>query len=139
MLDLDRPAGDYMVRLDMDPDQHRSTCSDHIECGGRLGALEWASDSRSFAFVSSSRDERVWTTSVKRGSDLLNLTRTDVGQDVEVNVRDSDYRWINSDLADGRDVHVEFDLSHSFQDGPIPLYNTIAGDDFVLVGEEIAG
>lgn len=77
-------------------------------------------------FVSSSRDERVWTTSVKRGTDLLNLTRDDVGQDVEINVRDSDYRWINSDLADGQDIHLEFDLSHSFEDGPIPLYNTIA-------------
>ncbi|MEL6796924.1 MAG: M20/M25/M40 family metallo-hydrolase [Planctomycetota bacterium] len=77
-------------------------------------------------FVSSSRDERVWTTSVKRGEDLLGLTRDDVGQDVEVSVRDSDYRWINSDLADGQDVFLEFDLSHSFEDGPIPLYNTIA-------------
>ncbi|MEM9663178.1 MAG: M20/M25/M40 family metallo-hydrolase, partial [Planctomycetota bacterium] len=77
-------------------------------------------------FVSSSRDERVWTTSVKRGEELLNLTREDVGQDVEINVRDSDYRWINSDLADGQDVFLEFDLSHSFEDGPIPLYNTIA-------------
>ncbi|MEO1583606.1 MAG: hypothetical protein AAFR96_03410, partial [Planctomycetota bacterium] len=77
-------------------------------------------------FLSSSRDERVWTTSVKRGEDLLRMTRADVGQDVEVNIRDSDYRWINSDLADGREVTVEFDLPHSFEDGPIPLYNTIA-------------
>ncbi|MGP1272982.1 MAG: M28 family metallopeptidase [Phycisphaerales bacterium] len=77
-------------------------------------------------FVSSSRDERVWTTSVKRGEDLLALTMADVGQDVEVNVRDSDYRYINSDLADGQPVFLEFDLSHSFEEGPIPLYNTIA-------------
>ncbi len=95
-------------------------------------------------FVSSSRDERVWTTSVKRGEDLLNLTREDVGQDVEVNVRDSDYRWINSDLADGRPVYLEFDLSHSFEDGPIPLYNTIAEipgtekpDEVVIVSAHI--
>ncbi|MEM9165833.1 MAG: M20/M25/M40 family metallo-hydrolase [Planctomycetota bacterium] len=77
-------------------------------------------------FVSSSQDERVWTTSVKRGQDLLRLTREDVGQDVEVNIRDSDYRWINSDLADGQGVYLEFDLDHTFEDGPIPLYNTIA-------------
>ena len=59
VLDLDRPLGDYMVRLDMGPDQHRSTCSDHIECGGQFGDLEWSSDSDSFAFVSSSRDHKV--------------------------------------------------------------------------------
>lgn len=56
VLDLDRPG--EVVRLRMEPDQHRSTCSDHIECGGRLGDLEWASDSRSFAFVSTSRDHK---------------------------------------------------------------------------------
>ncbi|MEM8757079.1 MAG: M20/M25/M40 family metallo-hydrolase [Planctomycetota bacterium] len=95
-------------------------------------------------FISSSRDERVWTTSVKRGQDLLELTREDVGRDMEVNIRDSDYRWINSDLADGQDVFVEFDLPHSFEDGPIPLYNTIAEipgtefpDEVVIVSAHI--
>jgi hypothetical protein len=77
-------------------------------------------------FVTSSRDERVWTTSVKRGEDLLNMSRADVGSDTEVVIRDSDYRYVNSDLADGVPVFLEFDLSHAFQDGPIPLYNTIA-------------
>jgi dipeptidyl aminopeptidase/acylaminoacyl peptidase len=58
VLDLDRPAGDHMVRLNMEPDQHRSTCSDHIECGGVLGDLEWAADGTHFAFVSTSRDHK---------------------------------------------------------------------------------
>ena len=95
-------------------------------------------------FISSSRDERVWTTSVKRGQELLNLTMADVGKDVEVNVRDSDYRYINSDLADGQRVYLEFDLSHRFQEGPIPLYNTIAEipgtekpDEVVIVSAHI--
>lgn len=78
-------------------------------------------------FISSSRDERVWTTSIKRGNDLFeNLTMADIGQDVEVSVRDSDYRYINSDLADGQDVHVEFDLEHTITEGPFDMYNTIA-------------
>jgi hypothetical protein len=77
-------------------------------------------------FVSSSRDERVWTTSVKRGEELLNMSREDIGVETEMLVRDSDYRYINSDLADGQPVLLEFDLAHGFQDGPIPLYNTIA-------------
>lgn len=77
-------------------------------------------------FISSSRDERVWTTSVKRGMDLIeNLTMEDIGRDVEVSVRDSDYRYLNSDLADGQDVWVEFDLDHTITQGPFELYNTI--------------
>jgi len=56
VLDLDRPG--EVVRLQMEPDQHRSTCSDHIECGGELGDLEWSADGRSFAFVSTSRDHK---------------------------------------------------------------------------------
>ncbi len=58
VIDLDRPAGDRVVRLRMPPDQHRSTCSDHIECGGRLGDLEWSADGTRFAFVSTSRDHK---------------------------------------------------------------------------------
>lgn len=77
-------------------------------------------------FISSSNDERVWTSSPVRGDDLLALTMDDVARDIEVNVRMSDYDYLNSRLADGRAVEAEFDLSHSLQAGPIPLYNTIA-------------
>lgn len=59
VLDLDRPDGDHVVRLDMAPDQHRSTCSDHVECGGRLGDVEWSADGSRFIFVSTSRDHKV--------------------------------------------------------------------------------
>jgi len=77
-------------------------------------------------FMSSSKDERVWTTSIKRGMDLFNLTWDDIGQDTEVSIRDSDYRYINSDLADGQDVYIEFDLEHTIVQGPFDMYNTIA-------------
>ena len=59
VLDLDRPLGDHIVRLQMAPDQHRSTCSDHIECGGTMGDLEWSADASHFVFVSTSRDHKV--------------------------------------------------------------------------------
>ena len=45
--------------LDMAPDDHRSTITDHV--AGRDGSLldiDWAEDSNSFAFVSSSRDHK---------------------------------------------------------------------------------
>lgn len=46
--------------------------------------------------------------------------------EVTVFVRRSDYDAINSRLADGEEVEVEIDLQHSFVEGPIPQYNTIA-------------
>jgi dipeptidyl aminopeptidase/acylaminoacyl peptidase len=49
-----------LVKLNMPPDPHRSTISDHI--AGRGGVLldaEWSEDSAQLAFVSSSRDHKV--------------------------------------------------------------------------------
>lgn len=77
-------------------------------------------------FMSSSRDERVWTTAIKRGMALFGMDIAEAGQDPEVSIRDSDYRYINSELADGQEVIVEFDLDHQLTEGPFPLYNTIA-------------
>ncbi|GHE97261.1 S9 family peptidase [Thalassotalea profundi] len=48
-----------LVKLDMEPDAHRSTITDHV--AGRDGSLldiDWAEDGQSFAFVSSSRDHK---------------------------------------------------------------------------------
>ncbi len=48
--------------LDMAPDAHRSTITDHV--AGRNGELldiDWAADSKSFAFVSSTRDHKTAT------------------------------------------------------------------------------
>ena len=48
-----------LVRLDMPPDPHRSTTTDHIAGrGGEFLDVEWSADSRHLAFVSSSRDHK---------------------------------------------------------------------------------
>ncbi len=47
-----------VVRLQMPPDQHRSTICDHIYCGGQFSDVEWSPDSEQLAFVSSSRDHK---------------------------------------------------------------------------------
>jgi dipeptidyl aminopeptidase/acylaminoacyl peptidase len=48
-----------VVRLKMTPDQHRSTLCDNLACrGGDWGDVQWAPDSSSLAFVSTSRDHR---------------------------------------------------------------------------------
>ncbi|MGB1199395.1 MAG: DPP IV N-terminal domain-containing protein [Thalassotalea sp.] len=58
---IDVTSGE-LVTLDMAPDDHRSTITDHV--AGRDGSLldvDWADDGQSFAFVSSSRDHKTAT------------------------------------------------------------------------------
>jgi dipeptidyl-peptidase 4 len=46
-----------MVRLQMGPDQHRSTLCDDVTCrGGEWADVQWSSDGAQLAFVSTSRD-----------------------------------------------------------------------------------
>ena len=49
-----------LVRLKMPPDQHRSTLCDDVSCRGGSGwdDVEWAADSDTLAFVSTSRDHK---------------------------------------------------------------------------------
>lgn len=59
VIDLDGGDGQPKVtRLQMAPDAHRSTVSDHIACGAELCDLQWFPDGMRFAFVSSSRDHK---------------------------------------------------------------------------------
>ncbi len=92
IIDLDRQAGSKVVRLDMPPDQHRSTCSDHIECGGTFGDVEWSHDSRRLAFVSSSRDHKRATL---RMADARSGEVRDVLEEVEETFYESGYNGPN--------------------------------------------
>jgi dipeptidyl-peptidase-4 len=47
-----------MVRFRMPPDQHRSTVSDHVNCGGEICDVQWYPDGSHVAFISSSRDHK---------------------------------------------------------------------------------
>ncbi len=47
-----------VVRLNMPPDAHRSTVSDHIACGGDICDVQWYPDGSHLAFISSSRDHK---------------------------------------------------------------------------------
>jgi dipeptidyl-peptidase-4 len=51
-----------VVRLQMPPDAHRSTVSDHVACsGGTICDVQWYPDGSHVAFISSSRDhKRAW-------------------------------------------------------------------------------
>jgi dipeptidyl aminopeptidase/acylaminoacyl peptidase len=66
--------------LDMAPDAHRSTITDHV--AGRNGELldiDWADDSKTFAFVSSTRDHKTATLKIadaKTGKVKLVMSET---------------------------------------------------------------
>jgi len=47
-----------VVRLQMPPDQHRSTVSDHVACGTGICDVQWYPDGSRLAFISSSRDHK---------------------------------------------------------------------------------
>ncbi|KLD63795.1 S9 family peptidase [Dyella japonica] len=53
-------AARKVLRLKMEPDQHRSTLCDDVSCGrdGGWDDVQWAPDAGSLAFVSSSRDHK---------------------------------------------------------------------------------
>jgi dipeptidyl-peptidase 4 len=58
VIHVEGPGGPRTVRLEMPPDQHRSTVCDHVVCGGVFADVEWAPDGSAVAFVSSSRDHK---------------------------------------------------------------------------------
>ena len=74
-------------------------------------------------FVSASKDERVWTTSA---NDWRTRELKDYPTDVEINIRQSDYDYIMTRIAENMDIEVEFDLDNKLTEGPIPVYNVIA-------------
>ncbi|MEZ6318981.1 MAG: M20/M25/M40 family metallo-hydrolase [Phycisphaerales bacterium] len=90
----------------------------------KLAILTAVLDANPLGFISSSRDpERVWTTSKTGWRDM---PLADYETDVEVNITGNDYDYLNSRLADGIPVQVEFDLQRTLTAGPIPCYNVIA-------------
>lgn len=56
---IDLSAGQpKTIRLQMPPDQHRSTCSDDIVCDDGWEDVQWAKDGKTLAFVSTDRGHK---------------------------------------------------------------------------------
>ena len=51
-------AAPKLVRLQMPPDQHRSTCSDDLVCSKGWEDVQWAKDGKTLAFVSTDRGHK---------------------------------------------------------------------------------
>ncbi|MGE0555512.1 MAG: DPP IV N-terminal domain-containing protein [Gemmatimonadales bacterium] len=58
IVDLSAPGGLRMVRLQMPPDAHRSTVSDHVACSEGICDVQWYPDGSHLAFISSARDHK---------------------------------------------------------------------------------
>ena len=59
VIDMGADGRPRVVRLQMPPDVHRSTVSDHIACsGGVICDVQWYPDGSRLAFISSSRDHK---------------------------------------------------------------------------------
>jgi dipeptidyl aminopeptidase/acylaminoacyl peptidase len=58
---LEGDGAPRITRLQMPPDAHRSTVSDHIACGLQICDVQWTPDASQLVFVSSSRDhQQAW-------------------------------------------------------------------------------
>ncbi|CAN5287331.1 S9 family peptidase [soil metagenome] len=55
IIDVDK---EKVIRLKMQPDDHRSTLCDDISCSGGFDDNEWSADSEKLAFVSTTRDHK---------------------------------------------------------------------------------
>jgi carboxypeptidase Q len=73
-------------------------------------------------FVSTSRDDRVWTTSARGWREM---SYYDLPKDIIIDITTEDYDYINSRVFDGEPIELVFDLRHHFTEGPIKVYNTV--------------
>ncbi|MBS0010653.1 MAG: DPP IV N-terminal domain-containing protein, partial [Bacteroidales bacterium] len=82
-----------VVSLKMEPDQHRSTITDHIATrGGQFADVEWSPDGSILAFVSSSRDHKH---ARLRLADPYTGDVRDVYEETEDTFYESGYNMIN--------------------------------------------
>ena len=92
-----------MVRLQMPPDDHRSTITDHIVDGGQWADIEWSDESDRLFFVSSSRDHKVATL---READPETGEVRDIHTEVEDTFYESGYNQINWTAFEGSEEFV---------------------------------
>jgi dipeptidyl-peptidase-4 len=85
--------GPRVVRLKMNPDQHRSSICDHVVCrGAGFSDIEWKSDGSKLAFLSTSRDHKH---EVLRIADPETGTVRDVLEEIVETFFESGYRQVN--------------------------------------------
>jgi dipeptidyl aminopeptidase/acylaminoacyl peptidase len=111
--------GPRVVRLQMPPDQHRSTVCDHIACRGTFADVEWSEDGSVLAFVSTSRDHKH---SVLRVADPQTGAVRDVKEETVETFFESGANWRL--LAESNEVLW---YSHRSNWGHLYLYDLESG------------
>jgi dipeptidyl-peptidase 4 len=76
IIEVDSPK---VIRLQLSPDEHRSTQCDDVSCSGSWDDVEWSADGKSLAFVSTSRDHKKENLRV---ADALTGTVRDVYEEI---------------------------------------------------------
>ena len=93
---IDVPSA-KVVRLKMPPDEHRSSLCDHVACeGNKFSDVDWAPDSRTLAFVSTSRDhkhEQLRIADAETG-DVRDVLKEDSATYFESGLKSIDWRYL---------------------------------------------
>jgi dipeptidyl-peptidase-4 len=120
VIDVDAPE---VVRLDMPPDQHRSTVCDHVYCNGAFADVEWSDDADLLAFVSSSRDHKRATLRV---ADPATGDVRDVLEETVETFYESGYEQANWTVLPGSDEVIWYSQRTNW--GHLYLYDLEAGE-----------
>lgn len=113
-----------IVRLDMEPDAHRSTITDHIAgWDGTFLDVEWSKDSQNLAFVSSSRDHKIahLKTANPETGDVHSVLREEEDTFFESGINDISWR-----LLDTSNEVIWFSQRDNW--GHLYLYNLQTGE-----------
>ncbi len=110
------------VRLQEPPDQHRSTLCDDVSCNGGWDDVQWAHDSKTLAYVSTSRDHK--TEKVRIATAATGAVR-DVFQETVPTFFDSGYDSVNWRYLSQRNQILWFSQRSNW--GNLYLYSTTDG------------
>ena len=124
--------GPRVVRLQMPPDPHRSTVTDHVAGpGGVLLDAEWSPDGSQLAFVSSSRDHK---RAQLRVADPETGAVRDVLSETEENFFESGSRTVNWRVLEESNEVLWYSKRHNW--GHLYRYDLSAGE---LLGRVTTG
>jgi len=115
-------GGARMVKLDMPPDDHRSTITDHVAYGGGWADVQWSGDSERLFFVSSSRDHKSATL---READIEDGSVRDILNETVPTFFESGYRNINWSVRADEDVVIWYSQRSDW--GHLYLYDLSTG------------
>ncbi|HKI87372.1 MAG TPA: prolyl oligopeptidase family serine peptidase, partial [Thermoanaerobaculia bacterium] len=101
IIDLDASGGTHgprVIRLQIPPDEHRSTLCDDVYCGGGWTDVQWAPDGKTLAFISTSRDHKDETLRVADAATgaIHDVLHEDVGTQYESGNGKANWKYLPS-------------------------------------------